>query len=65
MFQKMFKKFLIFLIIQNFLCEFINFFSKFTLIFNFIFGELPTIAGHRVTHAYSRQITPKVGIIHG
>ena len=33
----MLKKFLIFFIIQNFLCKFLKFFSNFTLILNLIF----------------------------
>ena len=59
--KKLLKKFLSFFIIQKFLCEFSKFFSNITLIFSFLFGELP-IAGYRVTQVYSRQ-TPKVGLL--
>ena len=42
-------------------------FQNFSLILNkfsiYFFGELPTIAGHRVTQVYSRKIPLKVGII--
>ena len=54
---------MILFIIWNFLCKILKFFSNFILIFYF-FSKLPTIIGYRITQVYSRQITPKIGIIH-
>ena len=50
-----------FFIIYNFLCKFSKCFSNFKLIFSLLFfGELPTIADHRITQIYSRQIPLKL-----